>query len=788
MLRKFCFMAAELGLFFALLSVAVSGCSKPSDSGSYPANADDAPAFDPKADTPVDPGNDGAKVQPIPNADADDPDVQPIPNATGTPPVTETKAQEAPMADRMSDVPLIPRETLFGDPERAQARLSPDGKWLSFMAPVKNDDGFGILNVWVAPVDNLDAAEPVTKDTKRPIGSHSWAYDSKHILYNQDKEGDENFHLYATNVETKETKDLTPIDGVRGELQEASDKFPGELLVGFNDRNPQLHDIYRVNIATGDRKLVQLNPGMVEQGFVAGFLTDDDFNVRMAIAFSQTGGQVWLTPTGEPGEGGYGEDAWEQSEEFTAIDAMTSGPAGFDKTNRVLYFQDSRDRDTSAQFSKNLDAGNVELIADDPRADVGGVLAHPTKKTLQAVSFTYSRREWKVLDPSIQADIDYLTDFQDGEFIVTSRTQDDAQWTVAYILDNGPVKFYRYTRPADGGASSAEGAGDRKMHFLFNNRDDLDDYPLVKMHTPVIKSRDGLNLVSYLSLPPGTDPDGDGVPDQPVPLVLDVHGGPWARDGWGLNASHQWLANRGYAVLNVNYRGSTGFGKNFINAANGEWSGKMHDDLLDAVKWAVGEGIAQEDKIAIMGGSYGGYATLVGMTYTPTTFACGVDIVGPSSLVTLLENAPPYWASFMPVMKIRVGDWTTEEGKAELLKKSPLSLVDKIERPLLIGQGANDPRVTQVEADQIVAAMEEKQIPVTYVLYPDEGHGFHRPPNRKSFNAVTEAFLAENLGGRFEPIGPAFDGASIRVPVGADEVPGLKDELSEEQMTMPEVE
>jgi dipeptidyl aminopeptidase/acylaminoacyl peptidase len=307
----------------------------------------------------------------------------------------------------------------------------------------------------------------------------------------------------------------------------------------------------------------------------------------------------------------------------------------------------------------------------------------------------------------------------------------------------------------------------------------LDDYPLVKMHAPIIKSRDGLNLVSYLSLPPGSDPDGDGVPNEPLPMVLYVHGGPWARDSWGLNPMHQWLANRGYAVLSVNYRGSTGFGKNFINAANGEWAGKMHDDLLDAVKWAVDEGIAQEDKVAIMGGSYGGYATLVGMTYTPEVFAAGVDIVGPSSLVTLLQNIPPYWAPFMPVMKIRVGDVDTEEGRAELLKRSPLELVDKIKKPLLIGQGANDPRVTQLEADQIVKAMEEHKIPVTYVLYPDEGHGFARPENRMSFNAVTEAFLAEQLGGRYEPVGKDFEGSKITVPAGADDVPGLKASLDE---------
>jgi dipeptidyl aminopeptidase/acylaminoacyl peptidase len=256
-------------------------------------------------------------------------------------------------------------------------------------------------------------------------------------------------------------------------------------------------------------------------------------------------------------------------------------------------------------------------------------------------------------------------------------------------------------------------------------------------------------------------------------MVLNVHGGPWARDGWGLNPYHQWLANRGYAVLSVNYRGSTGFGKEFINAANNEWAGKMHDDLIDAVNWAVEEGIAQKDKVAIMGGSYGGYATLVGLTYTPDFFACGVDIVGPSSLVTLLQNVPEYWMPFMPVMKVRVGDVDTEDGRAELLKRSPLTLVDKIKKPLLIAQGANDPRVTQLEADQIVDAMKKKNIPVTYVLYPDEGHGFARPENRKSFNAVTEAFLAEQLGGRFEPVGKDFEGASITVPTGAEQVPGL---------------
>lgn len=714
MSKRFAIMCTELGLWLAFLTLITGGCATSFAATAVPAS----------------------KEQPVANS--------------------AVKNQGA--ADNLKNVKLIPREVLFGNPERAQARLSPNGKQLSFLAPVD-----GVMNVWVSPSLDPAAAVPVTKDTNRGIRSHGWAYNSKYIVYTQDKNGDENWHVYATDVATKETKDLTPIEGVHATLAGSSERFPDELLIGLNDRDARLHDIYRVNILTGEKKLIQHNPG------VAGFVADDDFKVRMAINFTPEAGQVWLMPKGEVGAEGYAD--WAPSEEFSSLDAMTSGPAGFDKTGQVLYYEDSRDRDTAGLFERDLKSGATKLVAEDARCDVGGVLSHPTEKTLQAISFTYARREWKILDESVRADIEFLTQFQDGEFEITGRTLDDTQWTVAYVLDDGPLKFYRYERPAKGGP------GERKMHFLFNTRDDLEQYELVKMHDRVIKSRDGLDLVAYLSLPPGSDPDGDGVPTKPVPLILDVHGGPWARDDWGFNGQHQWLANRGYAVLNVNYRGSTGFGKNFINAANGEWSGKMHNDLLDAVEWAVEQGIAERDKVCIMGGSYGGYATLVGMTYTPEVFACGVDIVGPSSLVTLMENAPDYWYSFMPVMKLRVGDWTTEEGKAKLLEKSPLTKVDNIQRPLLIGQGANDPRVTQIEADQIVSAMEDKKIPVTYVLYPDEGHGFARPENSKSFNAVTEAFLAKQLGGRYEPIGDDFEGSSIKVPAGADGVPGLAEAL-----------
>ncbi len=657
---------------------------------------------------------------------------------------------------------LIPRQALFGNPQKASARLSPNGKWLSYLAPVD-----GILNVWVGPVDNPDAAKPVTQDKLRNIRGHSWAYTGKHILYTQDKEGDENWHVYATDVETGETKDLTPLENIHATIQDVSQRIPNEILIGLNDRVPQLHDIYRVNIETGERRLIQQNKGAV------AYVTDDDFAVRFAIHFTEDASQLVLQPKAdaEP-DAEKGVTQWEEFVRIGPEDAMTTSPTGFDKSGKTLYFLDSRNRDTAALFAIDLATGESKLLAEDARADVDEIIIHPTERTIQAVGVTYSRREWQILDEAIRADLDYLGKVEDGELIVTSRTLDDTQWTVAYILDDGPVKFYRYDRTG------------KKAHYLFSSRNDLEDYALVKMHTPIITTRDGLKMVSYLTLPPSCDSDGNGRPEKPLPMVLDVHGGPWARDDWGYNPTAQWLANRGYAVLNVNYRGSTGFGKGFANAADGEWAAKMHDDLIDAVNWAVEEGIAQRDKVAIMGGSYGGYATLVGLTFTPEVFACGVDIVGPSSLVTLLENVPPYWIPLMPMMVKRVGDVSTEAGRAELLKRSPLSLVDKIQRPLLIGQGANDPRVTQLEADQIVEAMQAKGIPVTYVLFPDEGHGFAGEENRMSFNAVTEAFLGEHLGGEVEPVGDDFQGASIQVPAGVEHVSGVAEALKTVEETV----
>lgn len=673
--------------------------------------------------------------------------------------------------------PLIPRDILFGNPDKAQARLSPDGAHISYLASVE-----GVLNVFVAPADDLAAAEPVTEDRKRGIRMYFWAYTSRHIIYMQDEKGDENWHVYAVDLETRTTRDLTPIDGVHARIEAVSPDFKEEILVGLNDRSPQLHDIYRVNISTGEKSLVFENPGFVE------IITDDQYQVRFGMKMTAEGGNRFFKPVdtnkkkakkkakkkrppqkSTPSAEGEKEaipEGWETFMEVSMEDSLTTSPIDFDKSGRILYMLDSRGRDTAAFTTLNLDTNELAVQAEDPRADLQDLMIHPTEKNVQAVAFTYSRKEWKLLDDSLRADFDALDEVADGDVEVVSRTLADDKWIVAYVLDDGPIRYYLYDRAAKAAA------------FLFTNRSALESQPLVAMHPVLIESRDGLTLVSYLSLPKESDPDGDGRPNAPVPLVLNVHGGPWARDSWGYDAAHQWLADRGYAVLSVNFRGSTGFGKSFINAANHEWGGAMHDDLIDAVNWAISENITTPDKVAIMGGSYGGYATLAGLTFTPETFACGVDIVGPSNLITLIETIPPYWAPMLELFTKRLGDHRTDEGRALLKARSPLTYADKIVRPLLIAQGANDPRVKQAESDQVVHAMEQKNIPVTYVLYPDEGHGFARPENRLSFYAVTESFLAACLGGRREPIGNDFQGASITVPSGAAHVPGLEDALS----------
>jgi dipeptidyl aminopeptidase/acylaminoacyl peptidase len=638
------------------------------------------------------------------------------------------------VAAAKSDTVLIPRTALFGNPVRAQARLSPDGRYMSFLAP-KN----GVLNVWLAPFGKLDAAKAITDDKKRGIRQHYWADDGRHILFLQDEGGDENWRVYSVDVETHKQVDLTPLDKVRAEIVGLSHERPDVALIALNDRTPEYHDLYEINIATGERKLVERN----EQEF-AGYLEDLQLRPRVAVKTLPDGGGEIYRNTGK---------GWESLLKYGRDDSLTTRPVIVEEGGSSALLLSSIGRDKAALVRIDLASGKQTVVGESDKADVSEVWLDPRTRKPQAFGVEYLTTEIDPLVPAIGKDIDRLKAALGPQFEVVSRTLDDTKWVVAVDDPIHVATSYLYDR------------GSGEVTKLFDQRPQLVGAPLRPMKPVEIRARDGLPLVAYLTLPAGAA--------SPVPLVLDVHGGPWARDSYGFNGEHQWLANRGYAVLSVNYRGSTGFGKKFINAGDHEWARNMHNDLLDAVDWAVKEKIAQPDKIGIYGGSYGGYATLVGLTFTPDRFACGVDIVGPSNLFTLLNSIPPYWKSFYEDMVRRIGDPRTPEGREILKQRSPLTFADRISKPLLIAQGANDPRVKQAEADQIVDAMKSRKLPVTYVLYPDEGHGFARPQNRISFYAVAEGFLAKCLGGRAEPIGNDFAGSSLKVNAGADYIEGL---------------
>jgi dipeptidyl aminopeptidase/acylaminoacyl peptidase len=606
--------------------------------------------------------------------------------------------------------PLIPRAVLFGNPEKASPQLSPDGKYLAYIAPDAKD----IQQVWVRTIGK-DDDRALTGDKKRGIRTYLWTFDGEQLIYLQDNDGDENYHLIAANLKTGIIRDLTPFQGVRAEIIDLDSKYPKEVLVGMNLKNKAKFDVYRINLANGAVELDTSNPGSV-----IGWTADSDFKIRAATAATADGGFDLLYRSSP-------EAKWEKIRHWGSEEQ--GSPLSFSKDNKTLYVTANHDANALRLIAIDLDSKKETVLAEDKNYDVSGVMIHPTKHTIQAVFFNKDKVVRKILDPSVEEDFKVLGKLRKGQLSLANRDQADKTWLAAYSNDDGPTYYYAYDRPG------------KKGTFLFSHQPKLEGLSLATMKPISLKARDGLELHGYLTLPVG-------VRAKNLPTVLLVHGGPWARDSWGYQSTVQWLANRGYAVLQINYRGSTGYGKKFLNAGNKEWAGKMHTDLIDGVNWLVKQGVADPKKIAIMGGSYGGYATLVGLTFTPDVFACGVDIVGPSNLVTLLKSIPPYWAPVKAMFAKRVGDLETEEDF--LKERSPLYLADKIKVPLLIGQGANDPRVKQAESDQIVTAMRKEGKTVEYVIYTDEGHGFVRPENRLHFFARAEAFLARHLGGRAE--------------------------------------
>jgi dipeptidyl aminopeptidase/acylaminoacyl peptidase len=696
---------------------------------------------------------------------------------------------------------LIPRADLFGNPERTQARLSPDGAWLSWLAP-----RHGYLNIWVAPLGNdgfsPESAMPLTNDTVRGITNHYWAHTSSDVLWMQDVGGNENYHVFSVSVGADgsigEERDLTEVaDGVRASIESLSPSRPGVALISMNERNAQLFDLWEVDIASGARTLAMENPGGVGWWAVDGKL-------QPRFGFQQAaGGSGSLM---RPSPSGNASEPWDEFLAIDQADALSTAVSGFDATETALFLLSSAGRDTTALRRIDIASGESVVMGSDAHADVVDVVMHPTAHAPIAYAVNYMRKTWRGVAP-YDADVDALTSavYQRAECRCAADAEPSCTvcdlsivsvsdaFDAAVVFADAPTmpgKYFIWRRSAP-----------RDVRPLFVTRPALAGASLAPMLALEIPARDGKILVSYLTLPlrsaatgaSAGAAQGGGARGGATPMVLMVHGGPWMRDAYGYNSWHQWLSNRGYAVLSVNYRGSTGFGKSFVNAALKQFSKDMQTDLMDAVAYVRAAGPRLDlgstviGEACIAGGSYGGYATLIGMTFTPTAFACGVDIVGPSSLVTLMQSFPEYWRPMLePTWYAFVGDPSDPAALEDMRLRSALPRVDEIVRPLLVGQGENDPRVKKQEADQLVAAMRERSIPVTYVNFPDEGHGFARPANRLAFYSVMEGFLTTYLppqaGYETEPIGgSAFAGSSLQVLAGGATIPGLDAALAKKE-------
>lgn len=675
------------------------------------------------------------------------------------------KPEEAKAAESIDDFPMLPLERLMAPASYVVPQVSPDGKWVSWIGPLD-----GTPNLFVAPVSDIDSARPVTRFTDAGVRAtdvsgqvmYRWHFDSKHIIYPKDYEGDENWDIHVVDIETGEDRNLTPLPDKSVKVIAYGRKRPDEALISietFGKANPEVH---LLNLKTGERELVLENDGAL------GYLADNDLNVRLGAVFAADGGlDLYRYDDGKRGGLFYqvsGEDM------PALLSAIYQQVIRFSADNTKLYLYDAEGRDKAALVALDMNSGETEVLAQDDRVDIGGVIYEPISYDVQGYATNWTRTTWTALDESIADDLERLRAIDDGDWKILSRSDDDSVWVVQYMASNKPVVFYLY-RPADGGSQR-----------MFTSTPQLEGLKLSPMHPYVLTTDDGFDLVSYVILPPWTDPDEDGRPDEPVPVVVLVHGGPSdERAQYAFGPFVHWLANRGYGMLYVNFRGSAGFGKAYMNAQRMEWGGKMHQDILDQVEWAIEENIAIPDKVAILGGSYGGYAALVGMTMTPDVFACGVDVVGPSNL----EIFMPHWDEDR--MGKVIGDPRTEEGRAFLRSRSPINFAHQTKNPVLIAQGANDSRVPKEQSDIVVEKMLEAGADVTYIVYPDEGHGFLRPANSMSFNAITEVFLGECLGGRYEPIADKIEGSSVEVPVGVEHIPGLAEALASRTDTgMPE--
>ena len=623
--------------------------------------------------------------------------------------------------------PLIPRKVFDSAAEHDNVTISPDGKMLAYLAPSDK----AVANLWVEDLAN-HSKRMVTQDQHRGINDYQWASDSQHLLYHSDENGNEDDHVYAVDLRNNTIRDMTPFVGIRAEQVLLSPAKRDEMLVGMNLRDRRVFDMYRVNLNTGATVLEAQNPGDV-----IGWTADWDLRVRAATAF--TDNLETVVRTRESDQAQWRDILTLPFEQAPFLGQVNGGSIviGFSRDGRNLFLGSSKDSPTVKLLEVNATTGKtLRTLAADPAADPWQVfasnfivLADPQDHHLQAAAFHYLKPEWRAIDQAVAADLKYLSSVEPGIFVIASQDLTGRKWIVWYFNDRGPASFYLYDRDK------------HQAQLLFRDRPQLQQYTLAEMRPVEIPARDGFKLVSYLTLPPGVEANN-------LPLVRVVHGGPWGRDQWGFDPAGQLLANRGYAVLQVNYRAST-INEPYMNAANGKIGTLTDDDLTDAVQWSIKEGIADKKRVAIMGGSFGGYSTLRGLTLHPDLYACGVDVVGPSDLATLMGSIPNYWKPVQKRWLRRIGDVTSDSALNQ--KLSPLYHAQDIRVPLLIGHGANDPRVKMAQSEKIVETIRKNGGKVTYVVYSDEGHGFARPENQLDFDGRTEEFLHGCLGGRFEP-------------------------------------
>jgi dipeptidyl aminopeptidase/acylaminoacyl peptidase len=627
--------------------------------------------------------------------------------------------------------PLIDRELLFGDPEISGAQLSPDGQYIAFLKPWK-----GTRNIWVKKTNQpFSSARLVTTETARPVPAFLWTRDAKFIVYVKDNGGDENFNVYAVDPsaaaptgplsdnDAPPSRDLTNLKGVRVMLFSAPKTRPDLIYIGLNDRDKSWHDLYKLQISTGERTLIRQNSDRI-----AAWIFDLQGNLRLAQRVKDSGGDSGDQEILRVDPGGF-------TPIYTCNVFETCDVIQFHRDAQRAYIQTNKgDLDLLTLALLDPATGEIEIVESDPLGRVDLDSAWFSEATDELVETQYSddrdRRYFR--DQAFEADYRWLEEkFPREEISVNSNTRDESQWLVAVHGDTEPGETYLFHRPT------------RTLSFQYKIRENLPRESLAPMQAVRYKSSDGLEIPAYLTLPKGVEPKG-------LAALMMVHGGPWARDEWGYNALAQFFANRGYAVCMPNFRGSTGFGKEFLNAGNAEWGARMQDDITWGVKYLVAEGIADPKRIGILGGSYGGYATLAGVAFTPDLYSAGVDIVGPSNLTTLLGSIPPYWEAGRKIMYARMADPDTPAGKKWLEERSPLYSAGKIKTPLMVVQGANDPRVNRREAEQIVIALRDRGFAVEYLLAPDEGHGFARPVNNLAMFMAIEKFLALHLGGRYQ--------------------------------------